>query len=199
MRRTATVRVCPGGASVRTGDPVLTTAKVTLVPMSNLPHGAGEHVGYTERLRTPWWWYLAAVAVALLLGAEFALAVSGWVTWVPLLILVPACVGVVWRMSGGRLDMTDSELTAGDATLELNQVQQAIALSATELRRLVGRHGDPTAHVFIRSWIGPGVQLVLPTNSKTSDESDTVPYWVVSTRHPDRLLAALKAASVRTV
>jgi hypothetical protein len=149
---------------------------------------------YYERLRTPWWFYFVAVLVAVLLGAEFALAVSGWVTWVPLLILLPASVLVVWRMSSGRIEVTDSELLAGDRALPLRSVERAIGLSGTELRRLVGRHGDPTAFVFIRSWIGPGVQLVL-ANDKGRDPADSEPYWVVSTRHPGRLLAGLAAAA----
>jgi hypothetical protein len=160
------------------------------------PVTEGAH--YFERLRTPWWFYLAAVAVALLLGAEFALAVSGWITWVPLLILLPCLLAVVWRMSSGRIAVTDTELIAGDQQLALGDIDRAVGLSATELRRLVGRHGDPTSYVFIRSWIGPGVQLVIDPDA-TSDPDDNVPYWVVSTRHPERLLAALSAASVRIV
>jgi hypothetical protein len=156
-----------------------------------------EAARYVERLRTPWWFYLAAIAVALLLGAEFALAVSGWITWVPLLILLPCLLAVVWRMSSGRLMVTDTAMFAGDRRLELSHVERAIGLSPTELRRLVGRHGDPTSFVFIRSWIGPGVQLVVDPEV-SGDSDDTVPYWVVSTRHPERLLAALSAASVPT-
>ncbi|MDQ1721767.1 MAG: hypothetical protein QOI26_1501, partial [Pseudonocardiales bacterium] len=76
---------------------------------------------------------------------------------------------------------------------------------ATELRRLVGRHSDPLAFTYIRSWIGPGVQLVLrrrdrAASSEVAGQADPdalpaerypEPYWVVSSRHPDRLLAAL--------
>jgi hypothetical protein len=161
-------------------------------PESELPP-----VSYLERLRTPWWFYLTSVGVGLLLGAEFALAVSGWVTWVPLFILLPAGLLVVWRMSSGRVAVTDTAVLAGDQQIPLGQLDRAIGLSATELRRLVGRHGDPTSFVFIRSWIGPGVQLVIRQDEST-DPYDSVPYWVVSTRHPERLLAALSAASVPT-
>jgi hypothetical protein len=162
--------------------------------MTDQPPRSAATEGYLERLRTPWWWYLAGVAVAALLGAEFAFAVSGWITWVPFGLLFIASFFVVWRLSSGRVAVTGHALTAGDSQLDLRQVTQAISLSATELRRLVGRHGDPIAHVFIRSWIGPGVQLVLQRPS--SDDADSVPYWVVSSRHPERLLAALQAASV---
>jgi hypothetical protein len=41
--------------------------------------------------------------------------------------------------------------------------------------------------VSIRPWIGPGVQVWV------DDADDPTPYWVVSSRHPDRLVRALRA------
>jgi hypothetical protein len=164
---------------------------------------------YLERLRTPWWWYLGAIAVAVLLGAEFALAVSGWLSWVPLLILLPACLLVVWRLSSGQVAVVGAELWAGDRKLRLADLDRVIPLTPGELRRLVGRHSDPTAFVFIRSWVGPGLQLVLKRPEDVSGPTDQPiepsalaseggapelpPYWVISTRRPARLIAALEA------
>ena len=151
--------------------------------------------GYFERLRTPWWWYLAAVGVALLLGLEFAVAISGWVAWAPLAILLPACLLAVWRLSSGSVAVHGATLRAGERTVPVAEIEQAIDLGATELRRLVGRHSDPLAFTYIRSWVGPGVQLVLrpPAEPQATDRVPE-PYWVVSTRHPDQLLAAISAA-----
>jgi hypothetical protein len=41
--------------------------------------------------------------------------------------------------------------------------------------------------VLHRSWIGPVVRI------ETRDPARPVPYWVVSTRHPEQLVAALGA------
>jgi hypothetical protein len=177
---------------------------------------ASPPAGYFERLRTPWWWYLAAVGVSVLLGLEFAVAISGWIAWVPLAILLPGCLLVVWQLSSGSVSVDGAILRAGERTLPVAEVEQAIDLSATELRRLVGRHSDPLAFTYIRSWVGPGVQLVLrppadpwpadrrstgrqvtePPDSEQDPPTERLPepYWVVSTRHPDRLLAAVRAA-----
>lgn len=174
-----------------------------------------QQTGYFERLRTPRWWYLGAVGVSLLLGLEFAVAFSGWGALVPLAILLPTSLLIVRRLSSGSVAVDGATLRAGERSLALAEVEQAIDLSPTELRRLVGRHSDPLAHTYIRSWIGPGVQLVLrppadprpgdpqPDESQPNDpqsndpqpaERYPEPYWVVSTRHPDRLLAAVNAA-----
>jgi Protein of unknown function (DUF3093) len=162
-------------------------------------------VGYFEQLRTPWWWYLASVGVSVLLGLEFAVAISGWIAWVPFAIVLPAGLLVVWRLSSGSVAVDGDTVRAGERSVAIAEIDQAIGLSPTELRRLVGRHSNPLAFTYIRSWVGPGVQLVLrpPTGKQPADEPQAdepqaderipEPYWVLSTRHPDRLLAALGA------
>jgi hypothetical protein len=181
-------------------------------PATHQP-GQARPAGYYERLRTPWWWYLAGVGVATLLGLEFAVAISGWVAWAPFALVLPTALLTVWRLSSGSVSVDGATLRAGERSIQVTEVEQAIDLSATELRRLVGRHGDPLAFTYIRSWVGPGVQLVLrppvaPPRTEPADpqqddlvQDDLVsaeripePYWVLSTRHPDRLLAALQTA-----
>jgi len=181
-------------------------------PATHQPHQA-RTAGYYERLRTPWWWYLAAVGVSVLLGLEFAVAIPGWIAWTPFAILLPGTLLTVWRLSSGSVSVDGATLRAGDRSMPVTDIEQAVDLSAAELRRLVGRHGDPLAFTYIRSWVGPGVQVVLrppatpragaaiagePADSQPADarpaERIPEPYWVLSTRHPDRLLAALQAA-----
>jgi hypothetical protein len=162
---------------------------------------AGTDSGYVEQLRTPWWWYLGAVGVALLLSAEFAAAVPARLAWTPFVVLLPGSVLFVWRLSSGRIAVAGGTVRAGARGIAVADVEQAIDLTPVELRRLVGRHGDPLAFTYIRSWIGPGVQLVLRPPAEpvrqALEESEQYPepYWVLSTRHPDRLLAALQATT----
>jgi hypothetical protein len=176
------------------------------------PASQAQPAGYFEQLRTPWWWYLAAVGISVLLGAEFATAVSGWITWVPFVILLVLSLLVVWRLSSGCVAVSDGRVRAGERTVELSRVELAIDLTASELRRLVGRHSDPLAYTYVRSWVGPGVQLVLrppvgrpgtepgaPGSEQDApgsepDDRYPEPYWLISTRHPDRLVAAVQAA-----
>ncbi|HEX8768207.1 MAG TPA: DUF3093 domain-containing protein [Jatrophihabitans sp.] len=164
-------------------------------PASRRTRPAGPAAGYFERLRTPWWWYLASVGVSVLLSLEFAVAIPGWIAWAPFAILLPTGLLVVWRLSSGSVSVDGTAVRAGERSLPVTEVEQAIDLSAAELRRLVGRHGDPLAFTYIRSWVGPGVQLVLrpPADPHPADRLPE-PYWVVSTRHPDRLVAAIRAA-----
>lgn len=175
---------------------------------------------YFERLRTPLWWYVAAVLVGLLMASEFLLASSGWITYLPFAVLVPGCVGLVWKLSSATITVSNGTLSVGGRTLAVADIEQGIALNRAQLRMLVGRHSDPLAFDFIRSWIGPGVQLVLGDPTETApfpatppqtaaEPADTdpdgpdrqaqdvgpwEPYWVLSTRRPDRLLAVIAAS-----
>jgi hypothetical protein len=149
--------------------------------------GAATTVIYRERLRTPWWWYPIAIGVACLLAAEFHMAGLRLTDWIPYGTLVPLSVLVVWWLGHHRVEVTDGELRVRDAHLPLQYVSGAVALDPQTLRLVVGREGDPAAFVAIRPWIGPGVQVWL------DDEDDPTPYWVVSTRHPQRLLAAVRS------
>ncbi len=147
--------------------------------------GADQH--YREPLRTPWWWYLVAVGVACLLAAEFHIAGYRLTDWIPFGTLVPLSIGVVWWLGHDALEITSGELRIRGAHLPLDYVSGVIALDAATLRRVVGREGDPAAFVSIRPWVGPGVQLWL------DDPDDPTPYWIVSTRHPERVVEALRA------
>lgn len=136
--------------------------------------------------------------VGVLLGGEFIFVLPDSLAWLPVVVSIVLAALVVWRMSSGLIEVTDKQLHVGDRTLPLGQIDQMYTLSYTELRRVVGRHGDPLAFNFVRSWVGPGVQLVLTEPPPPEPDADWAPppepYWLVSTRHPDRLLAAIRAA-----
>jgi hypothetical protein len=145
-------------------------------------------VQYRERLRTPWWWYPVALFIASLLAAEFHIAGYRLTDWIPFGTLLPLSVLIVWWLGHNTLEISDGELRVRGAHLPLSYVSGSVGLNAATLRRVVGREGDPAAFVAIRPWIGPGVQLWL------DDPQDPTPYWVVSTRHPERLVELLRAA-----
>jgi hypothetical protein len=149
---------------------------------------AGGDVGYRESLRTPWWWYVVGIGVACLLAAEFHIGGLGVTDWVPYVVLVPLAAVIVWSLGRGRVEVSAGELRVRGAHLPLQYVSGSVALDERTLRRVVGREGDPAAFLSIRPWIGPGVQVWV------DDAEDPTPYWVVSSRHPDRLVAVLRTS-----
>lgn len=146
-------------------------------------------VSYRERLYTPWWWYVVGLIVASLLAAEFHIAGYHLTDAIPWATLLPLSVVIVWSVGAGKLEIIDGQVRVRGAQLSLAKVSGSVALDAATLRRVVGREGDPAAFVSIRPWIGPGVQLWL------DDPDSPVPYWVLSTRRPERFLEAVRRAA----
>ncbi len=164
---------------------------------SDVPDGTARRGGstegttatvYSERLSTPWWWYVVAAGVACLLSAEFHIGGLPLTDWIPYCTLVPLSLLAVWFLGRTSLEIRDDEVHVRGAHVPLKYVSGAVALDARTLRLVVGREGDPEAYVQIRPWVGPGVQLWL------DDADDPTPYWVLSSRHPDRVVKAVNAA-----
>lgn len=159
-------------------------------PPSGARGGGGGDAGaatvYRERLRVPWWWYLVAVGVASILAGEFHVSGLQLTDWIPFGTLLPLSVLIVYSLSRNQLIVRGGELHIRGAHVPLQLISGAVALDAVTLRRVVGREGDPSAFVSIRPWIGPGVQFWL------DDPEDPTPYWIVSTRHPGRLIEVLR-------
>jgi len=137
---------------------------------------------YREHLRTPYAWYAVALFVASLLAAEFHVGRYALTDWIPFGTLLPLSVVFVWLFGRSYLEIRDGELRIRGAHIPLSEITGAVALDAETLRRVVGREGDPAAFVSIRPWIGPGVQLWI------DDPEDPTPYWVVSSRTPQRVV-----------
>lgn len=142
---------------------------------------------YTERLTCPWWAWLAVLALVAVLALEISLGAPGPRTWVPLAILVPLTVaGLTW-LGRLRIAVTETEFHADDARLPLNVIADVIPLDAEGKRLILGAGADPLAFIIQRPWIGGTVQIML------DDPTDPTPYWVISTRRPEKLAEALLA------
>ena len=57
--------------------------------------GTSGAVAYRERLATPWWWYVVALAVAGLIAGEFRLSGADLTVWIPFCTLLPLAVVIV--------------------------------------------------------------------------------------------------------
>lgn len=82
---------------------------------------------------------------------------------------------------------SDVELWAGQAHLPASVITRSAVVPTSAKSAGLGRQLDPAAFVLHRNWIGPMVLVVL------NDPDDPTPYWMVSCRHPERVLAALQS------
>jgi hypothetical protein len=114
-------------------------------------------------------------------------------SWVPFAVLLPVAAAVLLWF--GRIEVSvvsradDTELWVGDAHLPVSVVTRSAEVPKSAKSAALGRQLDPAAYVVHRAWVGPMILLVL------DDPDDPTPYWLVSCRHPERVLAALRAES----
>lgn len=148
-------------------------------------------VRYRERLWVPWWWWPIGLGAAALLATEVNMGVRTLPDWVPHAVLGAVAVGVLLWLSRSEVRVvgagSDVELWAGQAHLPMSVVTRSAGVPATAKSAALGRQLDPAAFVMHRAWVGAMVLLVL------DDPDDPTPYWLVSARHPDRLLSALRS------
>jgi hypothetical protein len=142
---------------------------------------------YRERLYVTWYWWLLPLLAAGLLAAEVHLGYPGVRAWLPYVLLLPITALLIWRAGSVSVRVQDGELWVGKAHLPLRHVGEVQVVPPKDKRRVLGPHLDPAAFVVHRGWIGPVVRL------RQTDPEDPTPYWVVSTRHPDRLVEALRS------
>lgn len=145
-----------------------------------------QHPDYSERL----WPSLGVwVLVPVVTGAVV-------VSLLPIGV-VPAVVGAVvvaallltWAVMATPVVAVDAgQLVAGRARVPVSLLGDAVVARGADARTERGPRLDARAYLLIRGWIDPVVRVQL------RDPADPTPYWLVSTRHPERLVQALEKA-----
>ncbi|WP_431041765.1 DUF3093 domain-containing protein [Streptomyces sp. P1-3] len=141
---------------------------------------------YEERLTAPrsWWFMTALVGVAL----GLIMLPLGTLPLVGGLIGGTALAAVAVSSYGSaRVRVVAGSLVAGDARIPVSALGTAEALNADEAAAWRTHKADPRAFMLLRGYIRTAVRV------EVTDPSDPTPYVYLSTRHPERLAAALDA------
>lgn len=166
-----------------------TTSEITLGRVSDT-RATAQTVRYRERLWVPLWWWLPGLGVAALIALEVNQGVPALPGWLPYAVLLP--VAAVVLVGLGRTEVRvvgedgETELWVGNAHLPASVVARTAEVPRSAKSAALGRQLDPAAYVVHKGWVGPMVLLVL------EDPDDPTPYWMISAKHPDKVLAALR-------
>ena len=145
---------------------------------------------HSERLSVPLrWWAQGTMLVgsfwlAVLVATPDDEAIAWSVTAVALAIMVVAFLAY----GSARVEVADGHLRAGRARIPLSYVGEVTALDASAMRRAAGVDADARAYLLLRPYLKRGVRVEI------TDPADPTPYWLVSCRRPDRVVAAVGAA-----
>src|SRR5215207_2958336 len=144
---------------------------------------------FRERLHVPVVWWLLAPGFALTLLLALGLSIGP--TWgIGAAAASLAVTTALFVRSAVRIEVDDAMLRVGRAQIEHRYIRGAQPLDAGQTRRRAGVEADARAHLVLRPYVSTAVEITL------DDPDDPVPYWLVSSRRPAALAAALSAAPV---
>ena len=141
---------------------------------------------YREKLWPAPWLFIGTALVIpasllVFLPIDFRVGVAGAA------ILYAVCV--IGLIAGSPVvEVTSTEFLAGRARLPIEFVGEVTAHRGDDAQLERGRHLDARAWLLIRGWVSPVVKV------EVADETDPAPYWLVSTRQPDAVIAAITQA-----
>lgn len=146
---------------------------------------------YSERLGVPW----SHWGIALFFGLTFVTAVAFYAgpTFTVVATLLVAA-GIAWFLVAyGRLriEVDEAGVAVGRSRLEWPHVGQVVVHDLAGTRHRVGVGADRRAFLAFRGYINGSVEIAVV------DPADPHPYWLISSRHPDELAAAIAAARAR--
>jgi hypothetical protein len=150
------------------------------------PSGAARSF-YTERLWVPvgWWVLTALFALSLLVAVLFYL--GPWIGIGAGLLVMVVMGAAFLRYGREQIRVESDRLWVGAANIEWSYVAgvQLLDEPATRLRR--GRDSDARAYLVLRPYLRQAVEVTI------ADQNDPTPYWLINSRAPQRLAAAILA------
>lgn len=143
---------------------------------------------YEERLwPAAWIWAVAAgmAGASILVFAPINIA-----TGVVAAVVIGIVLAILLIVSTPRIRVTNAELEVGRARIERRFIGRVEGFRSEEATVQRGTALNATAYQCIRGWISPVVRVEI------TDELDRTPYWIMSTRHPEELVAALAGSGI---
>ncbi len=142
----------------------------------------------TERLWPPVSWWVGAGVLALTVWLVLTAAVPAVVALVGAVVTGVVALGGLAALGSVRVGVHDGEFVAGRAHVPLRWCGELAALDEEAARSARGVQADARAFLLLRPYLARCVRVQLV------DPADPTPYWLVSARRPERIVAAAVAS-----
>ena len=150
-----------------------------------MPHSSSP--GYDERLGVPLRWWVQGFMFTASLWLAVLAALPEAAAWAATGTTAAVVAGCFLAFGSARITVRDGELRAGRARIEARHLGEVTVLDADQTRRVAGVDADARAFLLLRPYLKRSVRVAI------TDPADPAPYWLLSTRHPERLAGALTA------
>lgn len=153
--------------------------------MTSAPSPSAGETRYRETLWAPLPWWLGGVLFCGVVWWAIYVATSATTALIGGAVAAGAVVPLLVRYGGVRVEVDGTGLRVGRASLPWRYVGAATPCDASRTRELLGPGADARAYLVVRPYIRGAVQVTV------EDDRDPAPYWLISTRHPGVVAAAL--------
>jgi hypothetical protein len=145
---------------------------------------------YVERLSIRARWWVIVVVIALFGSSELFAGFDGRVIAIVVAAVVVPTV-VLLAFAGRTVLRVDADgIHVAGASMPFAEMDSVQALDRQETRLMLGPQADPAARLVVRGYI-PASVIIRPLDTGR-------PYWLVSTRHPQEVIAAVEQAARAT-
>ena len=142
---------------------------------------------YAEHLRVPLRWWVQATMFLATVWLAFIVSTPPWLAWTASAVLLAGTYGLFWLLGSALIEVRDGVLRAGRAHIPLHLLGTPEPLDAEGTRRVHGVEADARAFLLTRPYLKRSLRVPV------TDPADPTPYWLLSTRHPSALAAAISA------
>ena len=155
-------------------------------PPAPLPRPA-DAAAFRERLSPALWIWASAAGIAAMAG--LAVAPLGGTAALVAAAAVAVLLVVLLVRGTPLVAVADGMFVAHRARVPVRLLGRVEVLDAERMRQARASRSGPRAYLCLRGWIATGVLVEL------RDTEDPTPYWLVSSRRPAELAAAISAAA----
>jgi len=144
---------------------------------------------YAERLYVPLRWWVQAIMFIATGWIAMIVSMPGFWAWFFTAVVLAVLAAWFLSLGSARIAVVDGQLQAGRASIDAAYLGRAEALDPEAARLVAGRDADVRAFLLLRPYLHRAVKVEI------NDPADPAPYWLLSSRRPDKLAAALSQLS----
>lgn len=143
-------------------------------------------ISYRERLTAPLSWWVIAPVFGAICGWIMVVAANAVIGIGAAIAGTLTAAALLWSYGSLAIRVTSDGLHVGVAHLTPEFIGAVTPLDRVAFRSNLGPEADARAWLKTRPYIDGGVRV------EVNDPNDPVPYWLVSSRHPEAVAAALR-------
>jgi len=147
---------------------------------------------YRERLTVPASWWVVAIIFGAICGWIMVVATTPSLAVAAAITRTAVAGALTWAYGSLTVRADVNGLDVGSAHLDAAYIAAGTPLDGVAFRANLGPEADARAWLKTRPYVDGGVRIDL------NDPSDPAPYWLVSSRRPEAVAAALGRAVHKT-